>query len=70
MPTTLHRPTKAGEAAVRKAIKTLGAAADALSEMMVHFPYDRPDDGRKVLQRQNRELADYLDQATWWRTTK
>jgi hypothetical protein len=62
-----QRPTKAGEAAVKKAIKKLGEAADALSEMMVHHRAQHDGDSRVKLARENREYAGYLERATWWR---
>jgi hypothetical protein len=65
-----HRPTKAGEAAMQRLIRSLRGASDALDAALEHFPATRPDDSRILLKRQADEYASYLEAAEWWRFTK
>ena len=69
MSATTKRPTKAGEAAMLRVIRSLKAASDALDAALDHFPAKGTDDSRILLKRQADEYAGYLEQADWWRVT-
>lgn len=56
----------ATEKQIRKAIKAMDAARDALNAITV----DDPRDSVSRLRRDLSEYADYLEKATWWRKDK
>lgn len=67
---TQPRPTKAGEAAIKRLIRNLNETSKALDAALDHYPAKGPDDSRILLRNQSKEYAGYLERATWWRVTK